>query len=164
MTKDSCVLKSTKVANMSEIETGETQVGPNDNVVPKLVQRPIEQIMVDQELQSRAYGLNREVLKNYMEVIKLEAKIPPVKVVDGGVKKWLYDGFHTLDANQRLKFKVIDAEICLDMGELAFSFREGTNGCCSHHGKIFPRFSAFEYQVLRRHSGKLARYLSFIME
>lgn len=71
----------------------------------------VDQLEVDQDLQSRASGLDAKTVVEYREAIQRGSAFPPVKVIDDGEKKWLWDGFHTLEANKREGFKEIHAEV-----------------------------------------------------
>ena len=55
--------------------------------------------------------LNLDTVEEYKEAISLGAKFPPIKVRFDGEHYWLWDGFHTVQAYEKLKLTEIEAEV-----------------------------------------------------
>ena len=71
---------------------------------------PLSKLKRDPKTQQRI-GLNEETVGEYKEAISLGAKFPPIKVRFDGEHYWLWDGFHTAQAYERLKLTEIEAEV-----------------------------------------------------
>jgi hypothetical protein len=96
----------------------------------------IDRITLLPELQFREDSRNHpgladpETVKEYAEAIEHGANFPPVKVVDGGDARWLYDGFHTLAAYVSLGKTTVPVEVV--EGDLERAHRESWKANIAH--------------------------------
>lgn len=91
----------------------------------------IETIRTDCGTQTRANGLNWDVVRNYTEDYQNDAQIPPITAFKTEVGIVVTDGFHRLEAQKQTGFK--EVEVDLHEGSLrdAILYAAGAN---SKHG------------------------------
>jgi hypothetical protein len=75
-----------------------------------IMELEIDQIRVDEDLQSRA-EMNEEVITEYAELYRRGVNLPPVRVMRDGDSYWLFDGFHRIEALTRVGEDRVTCEV-----------------------------------------------------
>lgn len=84
-------------------------------------------VTADRRAQSRS-AVNREVVADYAEAMRLGASFPAITVFFDGAVYWLADGFHRLDAALQAEINEIDADIREGGLRDAVLYSVGANG------------------------------------
>ncbi len=83
-------------------------------------------IRIDGDTQSRV-AIDNDVVAEYAEAIKADAKFPPVTVFFDGTDYWLADGFHRFHAHRTAEKTSIEAEVRTGTQRDAILFSLGAN-------------------------------------
>jgi len=86
----------------------------------------LDQIRIDGGTQPRAC-IDEQVVAEYAEFYKTDAKLPPVTVFFDGAAHWLADGFHRYWASKRIERDYVPADVHAGTQRDAILFSVGAN-------------------------------------
>lgn len=126
---DSTVTPATNEGSSFEISIADDGIASEATKTPKVEQVLLASITRDPELNARASGVNKGVVKEYATALASGAAFPPVVVFkDVKGKLWLADGFHRCAAAELAERTEILAEIREGDRKDALVFAASANG------------------------------------